>query len=45
MRGYNEEEQALKVTNASRTGGRGKGHIGRGGRGRGKHRFKLFQKS
>lgn len=40
MRGYKEEEQALKVTNAAKSPGRGKGRSGtRGGRGRGRQSF------
>lgn len=40
MRGYREEEQALKVTNAGRSPGRGRGRGGStGGRGRGRQSF------
>ncbi|XP_057430583.1 uncharacterized protein LOC130723520 [Lotus japonicus] len=35
MRGYKEEEQALKVSNSGKFTGRGRGRSGRGGRGRG----------
>lgn len=39
MRGYKEEEQALKVSNSGKFTGRGRGRSGRGGRGRGRGNF------